>query len=274
MTDAPQFPAGWYADPENPTVHRWWDGYRWTEARQPAYGVPPQPSAYPAQPAVAPAPRESAVVLPPEPVAPVEPAAPVAPPQAFAAAPPLPPLPSYPATSAHPVTSAAPVVAHGVPTNTPWIWLVVLLPLLTLPTLFLLDWRGYLEDVVSESVSPSGGAQTWALTWSLGSLGITLLGYAVVAAQIVFAYLDWRVLRRRGVDRPFHWAWIFLALVVSNGVYVIGRGVILRKRTGSGLAPVWVWIAVTVLSWIVAISFAVFLLNEVFALLAHEGLLR
>lgn len=31
-------PAGWYSDPENPGIQRWWDGTQWTEQIQP---VPP-----------------------------------------------------------------------------------------------------------------------------------------------------------------------------------------------------------------------------------------
>jgi hypothetical protein len=28
-------PAGWYDDPGNPGIARWWDGTNWTEARRP-----------------------------------------------------------------------------------------------------------------------------------------------------------------------------------------------------------------------------------------------
>src|SRR4051812_27019284 len=37
MTDLP--PAGWYADPEDPSQQRYWDGSTWTEHRVP--GPPP-----------------------------------------------------------------------------------------------------------------------------------------------------------------------------------------------------------------------------------------
>ena len=57
-------PAGWYADPANAAVHRWWDGAQWTVHAQPAptYGSPvggmavgyppagPAPRPFPAQP--------------------------------------------------------------------------------------------------------------------------------------------------------------------------------------------------------------------------------
>lgn len=30
-------PAGWHRDNADPTLERWWDGYRWTDATRPAY---------------------------------------------------------------------------------------------------------------------------------------------------------------------------------------------------------------------------------------------
>jgi hypothetical protein len=248
MSDAPRFPAGWYADPDNPSVHRWWDGARWTEARQPAYGVQPAP----------------AQQFPPQPPLPtsqysVNTAAP------YNAAP--------PANTSAPTTTSAPANTDA-PTNTVWIWLVVLLPLLSLPTLFLLDWRGLIEDIARQSTLPTGSSTTWVMSWTVGSLAISALGWVIIAAQVLFAFLDWRALRRRGIDRPFHWAWIFFTLVISSGVYVIGRAVVLRRRGArGGMAPVVAWIVVTVLGFAVGIAFAVYLFNELFAILASEGLL-
>ena len=63
-------------------------------------------------------------------------------------------------------------------------------------------------------------------------LGFTLL---IVAATIVFAYLDWRELKRRSVPAPFHWAFSFLGLIsIFAAVYPIGRAVIAKRRTGDG----------------------------------------
>jgi hypothetical protein len=45
MTDLP--PAGWYADPEDPSQQRYWDGSAWTEHRTPAA---PQTSPWGAEP--------------------------------------------------------------------------------------------------------------------------------------------------------------------------------------------------------------------------------
>ncbi|WP_158000065.1 hypothetical protein [Salinibacterium sp. PAMC 21357] len=45
--------------------------------------------------------------------------------------------------------------------------------------------------------------------------------------------------------------------MIGNIVYVIGRSVVVRSRTGQGLAPLWVWIATQVLGIIVTIAFIV-----------------
>jgi hypothetical protein len=250
MSDDRTFPPGWYADPDDAGVHRWWNGSQWTDARQPAQPAAPAQSAAPAVPPVPPLPVPAAAAPPaPAPMAaPAYPAAPTA----------------YPA---YPTASVAPAVAEprDIPTNTPWIWLVVLLPLLNLPFLFLLDWRGFLVDNINASIASPSTA--WTASFTGITLLLTGLGYLIIALQALFAWLDWRTLRARGIVKPFHWAWIFFTLVISNGVYVIGRGVVLRRQTGTGLLPIWIWIAVNVLSLIVGISFAVWMINEVFALI-------
>ncbi len=57
MTDiTPQAPAGWYPDPVQQGLQRYWDGYAWTASTAPLYGAGyPLPSAQPAvaQPPVA-----------------------------------------------------------------------------------------------------------------------------------------------------------------------------------------------------------------------------
>jgi resuscitation-promoting factor RpfB len=32
-------PQGWYPDPQQPELLRWWDGTQWTNQTQPALGV-------------------------------------------------------------------------------------------------------------------------------------------------------------------------------------------------------------------------------------------
>jgi len=81
--------------------------------------------------------------------------------------------------------------------------------------------------------------------------------------MIAFAYLDWRELNRRGVPQPFHWAWIFLTLVISFAVYTIGRAVVAYRRTGTGLSVMWATIAVLVGGFVVAMVFAIVLVQQV-----------
>lgn len=172
----------------------------------------------------------------------------------------------YPAAPSVPKTP----LRTDIQTNTVWIWLVVLLPLVTLPTIFLIDWRSYIESSMDMSGSSTNPLMpsTGPLLFSLALSGVT---YLIAGVGILFAWLDWRELKRRGIHKPFHWAWAFLALVITNGVYVIGRGVILRRQTGKGLGPVWVWIAVTVLSLIVGFVYAGMIMTEVFDLILEQS---
>jgi hypothetical protein len=48
---ASQTPAGWYADPHDPSRLRWWDGAAWTQQTAPAQPQPAQPQPAQAQPA-------------------------------------------------------------------------------------------------------------------------------------------------------------------------------------------------------------------------------
>ncbi|HZC53411.1 MAG TPA: DUF2510 domain-containing protein, partial [Mycobacterium sp.] len=41
---------GWYADPRDPDLVRWWDGYQWTPATKPATAVTPYSAAPPGWP--------------------------------------------------------------------------------------------------------------------------------------------------------------------------------------------------------------------------------
>jgi hypothetical protein len=60
MSDAPNPPAGWFADPEDESLLRYWDGTQWTDHRAPRYAEP-QPLPYGARP--------TSVLLPERPVA-------------------------------------------------------------------------------------------------------------------------------------------------------------------------------------------------------------
>ncbi|MEQ1737538.1 MAG: DUF2510 domain-containing protein [Rhodoglobus sp.] len=136
----------------------------------------------------------------------------------------------------------------GTKTNTVWIWLIVFLPVLSYLSLFSIDWNAYFQASLA---SPTGSV---AALFTPGYVLTTVLGWILFALLVVFGYLDYRALIRNGVPRPFHWGWSFL-----NPVYPIGRAVVVRRRTGSGIWPMWGAIGVLVFGFIVAIIFSVYL---------------
>jgi len=170
----------------------------------------------------------------------------------------------YPAAPAY-VSAPQPVatVPPGAPVYGPLIWAVTLLPLLNLlllPLAFTEFDRMMAEATNPYSASPYSGYSTAGLL----AQGISsLLGWAIAAAIIVLSYFDHRWLKRNGFVRPFHWAWSFFALV-SAPVYVIGRSVVVRRRSGRGIAPMWVAIAVVALSVIIGIVVVVVVFQAAF----------
>lgn len=227
-------------------------------------------------------------VTPPAPAAPADP--PAAP--AYTSAPAFSSAPSYPSApaygagaaaagagySATPGYPSAPPVAYDtaaprrdIKTNTVWVWLMVFLPLLSLLGIIIFDWSSYFRDAFYADVYSydSGPASMTGINAATGLLtGVTSVVSIVVSAlTVLFAFLDWRQLRARGVDRPFHWAFSFFVLAIGSGlVYIIGRGVVLRRRTGSGLAPIWASIAVNVVVVIGFIIWAVVLISQLVSL--------
>lgn len=130
----------------------------------------------------------------------------------------------------------APVVNAHTPVYTVFLAALLLLPVLSI--------------LMSLAVDPRAG-----FSFGPGSAPVfdplylveQLLVWAVYAASVVLAFLDRRRLIRAGFERPFHWAWTFL----STGVYVIGRSVIVRRRCGRGLAPIWAWAITSVITIII-----------------------
>ena len=159
---------------------------------------------------------------------------------------------------AAPVAAAAPVrpaLAADRPIYSVWIWLVVLLPLLSYisflfyrPDFSYLSSTDYLNDPMAFQ------AHYMAEVFSPAYVVILLTGWLSYGLMVVFAWRDVVWLRKQGVVRPFHWAWTFL----NSWVYIIGRSVIVygvaRPR---GRAPIWVLIAVAVVGFTVSIVWTV-----------------
>jgi hypothetical protein len=150
---------------------------------------------------------------------------------------------------------------EGTKTGTLWIWLIVLLPLLGLVTYFAIDWKAYIDSVLTAQGGSYGYTGMGTLYSQPGYLLTGALGWLSYGATVAFAALDSRELKKRGVPQPFHWAFAFLTGVV----YVIGRSVVVKRRTGGGLAPLWVYIGVTVALLIAGIAFSVLLFQYMFA---------
>lgn len=156
-----------------------------------------------------------------------------------------------------------PKAPEGTNTNTVWIWLVALLPLTSLLFLFALDVEGYMRSLLQNPTSPMAG---YAFLFTPGYLLAMLLGWLATIAIIVFGYLDWRELKRRGVPAPFHWAFGFLQLAGAGIVYPIGRSVVVRRRAGGSLAPMIVAILVYVVIFIVSIIWSIVIMYQAIAL--------
>lgn len=148
---------------------------------------------------------------------------------------------------------------EGTNPQTPWIWILVALPLVL--WLAAIPYFGWFSDFFGTMIDPAWLAISpddseamsrailestfrdfGAMIWPL--ILMQAVSFVAAAAAVIIGWLDWRELGRRGVPRPFHWAWSFFALAGVGAVYVIGRAVVARRRTGSGLAPMWVTIAI------------------------------
>ncbi|WP_285115043.1 DUF2510 domain-containing protein [Leifsonia sp. fls2-241-R2A-40a] len=166
------------------------------------------------------------------------------------------PAPARPAPAVYGPPPRRPL-PEGTPIYTVWIWLVALLPLVASLLLFLLHPQvmfttrpGTSDLMVSDPFALLGGPLYFVV------MG---LNWLIAAAIIVFAWLDYRELRRRGVERPFHWAWSFIGLV-----YPIGRSVIVRGVAGGrGLAPMWVAIAAYLVAFVLGFIWSISLVAQI-----------
>jgi hypothetical protein len=162
--------------------------------------------------------------------------------------------------------AAALRASEGARVYNPWIWLVVFLPYITLPFLFLIDFSGMFSGVDVDDPSAAMSAQL-AIFASPGFIGLTLGGLVTSVLVIVFGYLDWKALTAAGVPKPFHWAFIFINLA-GYPVYAIGRAVVTKRRTGHGYAVLWATIGMLVLSIIVSIVWAAVLFSQLLGAVA------
>lgn len=150
----------------------------------------------------------------------------------------------------------SPKAPPGTDWNTPWIWLIVLLPLVPNVLLLFEPWGSMFDidirdprSAVSSTFAPFSSPVYWA------QIALT---YAIYGVSVFFAYRDVAELTARGVPRPFHWAFSFLGGVV----YAIGRSAVVYRRTGNGLQPLWAQVAVVVVSIIISIVITVMMFQS------------
>jgi hypothetical protein len=151
------------------------------------------------------------------------------------------------------------VAPTGTKTGTVWIWLIVLLPLLSISSLFLIDVTGYMQAILA---NPTSLAALLSLYVSPGFIITVVLSLVLYALTVIFAVRDYRTLVQRGVPRPFHWGFAFFGPII----YTIGRSVVVKIRTGQGLAPLWGAIAVFGVSMVVSLVWTLWLTTAVYTM--------
>jgi hypothetical protein len=167
--------------------------------------------------------------------------------------------PATPATIAAIVPRQPLRAPDGTNPNTPWGWVVAFWPVLSLASL--IPTISYLQGLVdTDYTSPDAVTAAILSPDYFVTAAISLIAYGLF---VVVSALDYRALARAGVPQPFHWAWSFL----SGFVYVIGRGVVVKRRTGRGLAPMWIFIsleiAIFIVTLIVSIIFVIEITSEI-----------
>lgn len=157
---------------------------------------------------------------------------------------------------------AAAEATEGKRTSTPWAWLLALAPVVSVAAL-----QPALIGCLQAAASPIRGLvpQQAADLITVGfviNLSTTLM---LIVVSGLLAWLDQRGLRQSGIDRPFPWGWGFL-----YGVYLVGRTVVLRRRTGHGAAPL-----VLAASLFIAAMLGLFIeFGIVFAIALQHGAMR
>ncbi|GAA4266275.1 DUF2510 domain-containing protein [Frondihabitans peucedani] len=146
-----------------------------------------------------------------------------------------------------------------------FIWAIVALPVLSiiLNLISVSSLQPLIEDILKQAQA-NPGAQTVPTTPATTPFQVVqqILSILIAAAAVVLGYFDWKALKAQGIARPFHWAWGFFALI-SPVVYVIGRSVVVRRRAGRGLLPMWVSIAILVIGFIVILTLVIGIFSAV-----------
>ncbi len=159
-------------------------------------------------------------------------------------------------------TSSAPLVAPaGVPIYTSFVWIMLgvmlLIPVLT--------WASSGAAIFASFADPGSSSNSIA---SLAASAIpNLIAFLGYGATVWLAFLDHRTLSRAGVPSPFHWAFAFIGAVV----YFIGRGFVMKRRTGKGMATTWIGFAVIALSIVSVIVVIIVVFSIIAGMSSYSG---
>ena len=132
---------------------------------------------------------------------------------------------------------------EGTNPTTTWAWLIALWPLI-----------GLINTGISFAFGTTfTTTPTYNSTLSPDVLMTYAISFIAWVAFALVAYADYRELVNRMVPRPFHWAFAIIPFPI---VYVIGRSVVVYSRTRRGLAPLFVWIGASVVTFLVGVAVA------------------
>lgn len=154
---------------------------------------------------------------------------------------------------------------EGTNPSTAHIWMIVALSfVLCIPSFIYLGTFDFSSFMTLSMEQPDNPMAVYGQMFTPAYAATMVAGFLGYTLTAVLAFFDSRALAARGLPKPFHWAF---SLIPSYGtyVYVIGRSVVAYRRTSRGLAPLWVFIGVNVLTFVILTALTVVMMNSMFA---------
>jgi hypothetical protein len=146
---------------------------------------------------------------------------------------------------------------EGTNPTTVWVWLLAIAAPLVEFALLQFEFSWFTSFANADFSDPSS---LYSQIYTPSYFVLIAGSWVLYAALVVVGWLDYRRLRALGVPRPFHWAWSFL----SGIVYMIGRSVVVKRRTGTGLTPLWFFIALEALFFVGTLVVTIYLIGQLF----------
>ncbi len=154
---------------------------------------------------------------------------------------------------------------EGTSPSTVYFWLIVILSaVICIPSFFLLGTLDMTDMMRQTLENPSDPFAMYGFMLTPAYLGSLVAAFVGYAGTILLAYFDSRTLAARGVPKLFHWGFTAIP-TYGTYVYVIGRAIVVRRRTGGGLAPLWVFVALQAIVFIVSLVLTFAMLASMFA---------